>query len=424
MRMLFCIYLLFPILAWPAAREFTLEQARTLALSQNPELVGQAKEFESSQYAAKRAFSPFLPKLGIEYGQQSYRNPDISLTGEYKNIFAEYSLFNGGRDYYLLEFKNLQKDASEIRLDQKKQTVEWDAERAFSKLLFVTESIQFYKDAIQRNKEQQKAAAARRRAGLVSEADTLEFEVLGSLLDSEFTSLKAELVDAQADFKKVLNLKDDVEPVAKGRLEHFHVKTDLQTLLGSLGKTGKSILMAQKETEASEALQKSVRGDFLPNVFVKTTYGSRDIRDTPNDKETAIWLVARWEIFSGLDTYWGYRQANAEFEKNQFALESEQLNTKTNLERTFALLKALEQRVDLESMNRKRAKKYFTVVASEYKRGVKNSPDLRSASEKLLESQIRDLKYRYECIAQKIALQKIVGAPIPVVPGTSEGHAE
>ena len=423
-RVIFVLVVGFSILAKAEVQEFTLEKATSVAISQNPELKAQSKEFESSQFAAKKAFSPFLPTLGVETGYQSFQNPDTSLTGNFKNIFGEYSIFSGGRDYYLLEAKNLRKDVSEIRFQQKRLETEWEVERAFSRLLFVTESIRFHEEAIQRNKDQQKAAAARKRAGLVSEADTLEFDVLGSILESDLTSLRGDLVDAQADFKKVLNLPESAEPFVKGRLTHFHVKSELKELFETLEKSGKTVLMAQKESEFSESLAKSVRGDFLPKISLKATYGSRDIRDAPNDRETAVWAVARWELFSGLDTYWGYREAIAESEESEYLLEASRVSARTDTEKTFALLKSLEQRVDLEGMNRERARKYFVAVASEYKRGIKNSPDMRSASEKLLESQLRDLKYRYEFIVQKIALQKITGTPVRTVVGSTEGHIE
>lgn len=424
MKTLFVFLTIFALQCWAQTQEFTLTSATEIAIQKNPDLKAQVQEFERDSYAAKRGYSPFLPKLGLESGYQSFENPSTGQRGTFNNAFMEYSVFNGGRDYYLLESKSLRRDASEIALQQKRQETEWEVERSFHWLLFVTESIKFHEEALERNKTQQKAAAARKLAGLVSDADILEFDVYGTLLDSELTSLRAELIEAQTAFKKSLGLSDNVTPILKGKLSHYHVKTELSELSLKVANNSKAILIAQKNWESSDALSKSSLGEFLPNVSIKATYGSRDIREGSNDKEMAVLAVARWELFSGMDSYWGYKEAVAEKGRSEYALESSRLSTKTDLEKTYSLLKALEQRVDLEGLNRERSKKYFTAMAAEYKRGVKNSPDMRGASEKLLESQLRDLKYRYDFIVQKIELQKIVGMNIKTVLGSTDGHTD
>jgi len=94
------------------------------------------------------------------------------------------------------------------------------------------------------------------------------------------------------------------------------------------------------------------------------------------------------------------------------------------IETAYARLKAVQDRVDLETDNKIKAQKFFDTVAGEYKRGVKNSNDMRSASQTLLQVILRDIQYRADFFEQKALLEKALGGEVKILKGSLSGHSD
>lgn len=52
---------------------------------------------------------------------------------------------------------------------------------------------------------------------------------------------------------------------------------------------------------------------------------------------------------------------------------------------------------------------FIVALGEEYRRGIKNSPDMVNASERLLEARIRNLEYRRDLMLAKARIQELTG---------------
>ena len=69
-------------------------------------------------------------------------------------------------------------------------------------------------------------------------------------------------------------------------------------------------------------------------------------------------------------------------------------------------------RVHLEAENEARTKKYYKFVFSEYRRGVKNSADVKSAASGLFETSLRKEQFKFEFLSRRLELERALGGPV------------
>ncbi|MCC6276521.1 MAG: TolC family protein [Oligoflexia bacterium] len=413
------------MLAKSEVRTLTLEQAIETALRGNSEIRSFQREVEASEARLGRTKSYFLPKIGAETRFEQFETSRQKLNGGSSNLFAEYNLFNGFRDLNLRTSKALELDRSKIDLERHKLLVGSEVQAKFFRLLALNDSISSIEEALKRNQVQKQSAKKRKGVGLASEADILEFDLYETDLQAEIARLKSDLKSAQADFRRVLgqeNTEPEYQPA--GKLLHFHIAESLSTVKSRIAAENQSIRSARIAVDQSESYKKTVLGGYLPKIDVKATYGSRGIDETPTSPETTVIAVARWELFSGFDTSEGHGEASALTAKANAELKQAELSALSQVESAYTKLKALEERVDLEAENKTRARRFFDVVASEYKRGVKNSADMRSAAQLLLQVLLRDIQYRAEFFEQKALLERAVGGSIKITKGSESGHTD
>ncbi len=72
----------------------------------------------------------------------------------------------------------------------------------------------------------------------------------------------------------------------------------------------------------------------------------------------------------------------------------------------------IEARVHLEERNEVRAQKYYTTVINEYRRGVRNSTDVKVAAEALYDASLRRESFKYEFLNEKILLERTLSGPV------------
>lgn len=414
-----------PTFAYPETRAITLEQAIETALLNNLEIKTSERDVEASRARANRTTSYFLPRLGAESRYEYFESSFQKQRGATSNLFLEWNVFNGFRDWYDRKAKSFASDQAEIRNEKQKLMAKADAEAKFYRLLAVSESIKSYEDAVARNESQKGSARKRRGVGLASDADILEFDLYQVELQAEISRLKSVLRTAQAEFREVLGETDSrIEFSPNGKLTHYHVDDSIEDLKGRIPRESQSLIAARSAVEQAEANKKVALGGYLPQVDLKATYGSQGINETAVAPETTIMGVARWELFSGLDTSYAQSEASALAAKAQADLRRLELSTMTQLEAAYAKLKAVQERVDIEAENKIKARRFFDVVAGEYKRGVKNSADMRAAAQMLLQVLLRDIQYRAEFFEQKSILEKSIGGAIKISKGSESGHTD
>ena len=90
------------------------------------------------------------------------------------------------------------------------------------------------------------------------------------------------------------------------------------------------------------------------------------------------------------------------------------LNIISQIDISYSRIKTIQNRVDLEEENLDRAEKYYKSVLSEFIRGLKNSVDLKQATEVHFDAHLRKEQYKFEFLFKRIELEKSLGATVEI----------
>ena len=389
----------------------SLEGAQQVALENSPGLRADRASVDVSEAALTRSSSRFYPKLGVETRYEYFDSTFMRQQGATSNFFAEWSLFNGFQDFAARKARSLELEASRLNFNLAQQRLNWEVEAAFSRVVAHQEVLILYKAALDRNQANLKAARGRRSAGVVSDADVLEFDLYESILRSEYAEAEGDLREVQAQFKTLLGA-DDIKFPLSGAIPRYKLISQLEELTTRLTDSNVAIKTSLLDVKRANAERNVARGGFLPEIGVFATYGSLGLRETEISPETYAGVIARWELFSGFDTLGARREAIANVARAEAGLKTAQIAKKGELEEVHERLKALDLRIQLEERNHETAHKYLRTVVDEYRRGVKNSPDLKSANENMLQSHLREVQLKSEYVAQATLLRTLVSGNV------------
>lgn len=407
---LFFLLSLFSIQAF-AVSELTLKEALQKANSSSPELKVSAYDYDASLGALKMEKSVFFPTIGVEGGYQKFDSDSEDISGTFGNLFGEYKFDLGGSEYFEYRAASVETDIAALKKEQVQKFLQWSIETKFSRALYLQESIKLYESALEQNKTYAQMAQKKKSSGLASDADMIEFDLNEAILRSDLEEIKSEFNEAINDLRITLGLESNEGLSLKGSLDHFHISETLEQVKGKLSQSSYGLKISNLESQRASYMKSSSYSGFLPELTLRATYGRRGM-DEPKGPEQTYFIIARWELFSGFKDLGAFQKASALQEKAEFERRLSERNLPNTIETEFKKFLGIQNRVDLESQNRERSKKYLNTVMNEYRRGVKNSADLKSASLQLLETSLRDLKYRFEGIKQKEILQSLLGNSI------------
>lgn len=394
-----------------AVTSLTLKDALSKVLSSGPEIKLNQYNYRASLGVLKSEESIFFPTFGVEGGYQKFDSDSEKISGNFGNIFGEYKFDLGGSNYFRYKAASTESEIAQLKYEQTQKQLQWAIETKFSYALYFQESIKFFKTALEQNVNFAQAAKKKRASGLASDADVIEFDLNESILKSDLEEIQSGFGESLNNLRVALGLDLSESFELNGVLEHYHIMESIEQLKGRLNKTNLKGQLIILESKRAGYLQTASYGSFLPEITLRATYGRRGMDEPPGPEQT-YFVIARWELFSGFKDLGNYQKALALQQKAELEKNQSEINLPKELEVEFKKFIALQNRVDLESQNKERSKRYLNTVMSEYRRGVKNSADLKAASMQLLDASIRDLKYRYEGIKQKEVLQNLVGDTI------------
>jgi outer membrane protein TolC len=120
-------------------------------------------------------------------------------------------------------------------------------------------------------------------------------------------------------------------------------------------------------------------------------------------------LKFKLPLFSGFEDVNTVQSLNAKVGASQKTIDQKNISLVAELDSVLAEVSALKARLDLEEKNLERSERYYKMTLEEYRRGIKNSPDMVGASERLLDARIRNLEYRRDLMLAKAKIQELTG---------------
>ncbi len=399
---LFIFIILFSAVHVHALEGFT-ELSKSL-VEKNQEMLSLEKNIEAKQAFSNSSNSIYYPTLNAVGGWGQYKTDDLPATqkGYLGYIEGKFNLFRGFKDQSIRSQKQMDFEISKIDLEVKKRQLRLQLTDVVSDMIYLHKIQSILDEEYKVTQTQKQMAAKKVAAGLTGSVDKIEFELRENELQIE---QKQVFQKHQEVHQKMIQLYgEDVPDSQLAKLDFSNVENlskviDTVQIENTLEYKKADLIERKSVSELKE-----IKSDFLPSLDLTYSAGRlTPLDEIPikfNESKYAIQLTI--PLFSGFETY--YKKNAAAFSLQ--SAEKLKLQKKNDVVSEFQILKTkIAELGSLFQINEKKlinSQKYFDLTLAEYRRGVKNSPDLVSSTERLFSAK----KKKYD-ILKELELAKV-----------------
>ena len=369
-------------------------------------------EKDAAETRKGRLLSSFVPSLTAYGAQESFKEGNLDQKSQpFFGAELRMNIFRGGKDY-------LESDIREVNAQKKN----YEYKRVFSEelhklrshyweILFLQQQALLLKAALEVNSKNLNSAKQRIQNGVATETDLLEFEMNAVDLKRDHDETQLKLANETGDLRLMLDLESKVELVFEGAFSHDH---DYESKLNHSLKDHE-FLFREYELDAEKLELSSNKANrfWWPELDAFASYNQYNQReknfvDATDRTESTVGLKMTLNLSEAVDSV---KESSALLKEAMSADKLARLkkaDIEAHIHKELAELNMLHTQVHEAEENVKRAEKYYKLTMSEYSRGVKNSPDVLGASQKLFETKlvsqkiIRDFQLAKSHVLSKI----------------------
>ena len=406
---LLLFFISFPPLA--GASEF--EELPELVNKKNQHVSGAALKREAAERLTGFLARSYIPTLEAHVGGESFRTGSVAgETQPYGALELKLNLFRGGRDALEESTRQAQSRVARAGFEQTRLQELTQARHSYWALVYYREQVTLIDDALKQNETNLAAGNKRIKAGIATETDRIEFEMYRVQLGQD----RARMILGAANSQRALNVligRAEGTPLETTQtLPHQHDDVILDAALET--QTHRDIQALVAEGEIANSQQQLAYRWWAPSLDLYGSYSLYRFQDRSNtllaDRfEAAAGITLRMNVFDGLQSVASgdSSRLRAEGVRQETAQTARELSAnfegaKQELRLTHDLIHAGEQSVETGA-------EYLKRTQAEYARGVKNSPDVFSATEKYVNLRRRYAEIRRDYQIAKSDLLAILG---------------
>lgn len=412
---LLTLILLHPAKLWadhPQEGKVAIQQLLSEAEQNNLELKEAEARLRMLKASANSTYGAFAPKLSIEGGPQNSRLDSERTSGTTIFAKAEWNLINGGEDSAKTESALMEVQIQEKKMAWLRAKIKRQVSKVYFELQYLLESLSLKQKAIQMNTQQKALAKQKNRSGLTTSSDILEFDLRESTLQSDLVLLNQNLSQKTRELDLLLSRPSASPNLAvKGHLLRESTPLDRQKILDQILQNNQELWLAKQDQKFFDLDRQMVKSRFYPKVDFEAKYGRLGSEEQVYSDSNNYFVALKFKIplFDGLADYNSLGSSSAKLTQANVLVAQKSLSLAVELDTSLAEISALNARLDLEEKNLERSERYYSLTLEEYKRGIKNSPDMVGAAERLIEANIRNLEYRRDLCLARLKIDELVG---------------
>lgn len=407
------ILALFPFLAFSESITVDFDAIENLVAKQN--LHAQGAKFIHKSAEAKRGHlrRSYYPRLAGRVANETYQTGSQESRNESAaSVDLAVNLYRGGRD--TLQDIIIESETSVAKLDSE-QAVKFEIKKAresYWYLVAAREAKALLEDALSQNTMQLRSAKERVDAGLSTRTDIYEFEIYQVRLKQEQARNSLEIKKRELELAILLGFSQDITIKTLSKVSHLHNDGLLSEQFNPA--THPSVLTLQMQSQAAKKEGEKAALWWAPSVDIYAshalnTYREREFEEQKERIESIVGVQATFELFDGFDSstedqHKRYAALGRMAESKQTAMElqAQVENARNELKVAHEIIHTFEKSLKL-------SKSYLIETLDEYKRGVKNSPDVLSALEKSLDLQLKFVELKLNYQLARTALLELLG---------------
>ncbi|MGE3608598.1 MAG: TolC family protein [Bacteriovoracaceae bacterium] len=339
----------------------------------------------------------FIPTGEAWVGQEKFQTgPYETMNEPMYSLRANLNLYRGGRDSLEERSRVAQKKSMGVQTEQVFQGELFEVRELFWNLVYLREINKLYENTLKQNQSNLAKAVRRIDSGLATSVDRLEFEISETQLKQDMARITVSIsqtqrrisallgMEAETQFDTIVTIPHDHNEEAPAPVMDFNLFRDVRLeLANKMNFEAQGKIAKRWWTPNLDVYAESILFNFRERSF----YTQRDQIDN------ALGLRLTFNFDGFQNQYDGEaliaKSMAAQKRAEQIKLEAEAaFNTaKQELELIHELIHEGEKNVE-------KGAQYLSRTQDEYARGVKNSPDVLSATLKQLEFKKRFAELR------------------------------
>jgi outer membrane protein TolC len=403
------LFYLFPIIIGFAHAQEVLnfEDLPNLIQNKNKRAQASALDLNASQMRLGYFRRSFLPRFEATAGYESFETgPYPSQSDPFYFVRGSINLYRGGRDVLEDKARFAEKEVMNVTNQQTYQGELLQVRQLYWSLVYLVELKKLYEMTLDQNKKNLAHANRLIKSGLSTQVDRLEFEISGTLLDQDIARISVDISNHHRQIAALIGSAPETIFQTLDRIPHDHESPTATEEL-DFG-TYRDVRREQAFQLNLETTAQLLKRWWVPNLDVYAESGLFTFRErnffTQSDRmDSAVGVKFTLE-FDGF-------QQKVDGEAFAARARASSLRAQQIKAETAAVFNTAKQELflihDLLHVGEKNVEKsqeYLNAVLSDYNRGVKNSPDVLSASLKNLEFRKRfaELRRDYAVVNAKL----------------------
>lgn len=403
------------------AMALTLEDSVRLALDNNYSIKQQEASYQSAVWARHQARRQFGPTV-------NWQSTAMKMGGYYSRVNADRAfgnglsltmpIYTGGQLEGAIKAADLGMDASELGLEQSKQTVKANTMAAYYRALQARNQIKVAQDSVDTLNEHLKNVNAQYGVGTVAKSDVLGTQVQVANAEQNLITANNNYDIAVATLNNIMGLPTGTDLTLTDSLDYTAYEISLADCSAYAQENRPDVLIADYQVAIAEAGLQQARAGYLPSVSLsagknwqdETPFGSTetDARYQTQNNWTAG-VVLSWDIWDNQITQAKVKQSEAEIAKAKAAAADTRQSGDLEVRTAYLNLKAAEKSINTASVAVEDAQEDYKIAQVRYAAGVGTNLDVMDAEEKLVEAQTNYYTALYNYNSSKADLDRAMG---------------
>lgn len=372
---------------------------KKLVEERNYDVAASQWEYDAAKDREGYLVRSFLPSIDVYGAQESFEiGSRLRRNQPIYGAEAKIRVFNGGQDKIEDNIRSLTADQ---RRFERQKILAFELEKArgvYWEIIYLQEREEILKNSIEVNKRNLAAANRRIRNGVATESDRYEFQMKDVDLRRELANAQMQLQNQARVLRVFIGMNEGDPLELKEKFTHDH---DL-SVITQHSESDHDFLFKDTELNADigQLNARSKRRTWWPKVDAYAAFNKYNQRiesaspDIPLNMsdETAVGIRISSSLSGGTEAFHqaAAQDKEAEGQKLKAIRIKNQIDTAiTNDSKELVLLHDLVHEAE---ENISRAEKYVQLTQTAYIRGIKNSPDVLGATEKLFAVQERRVR--------------------------------
>lgn len=382
------------------------------AMEHNIQIKKSRVAWQQSQESTQEAKAQLFPSLSASIGQGfvNYPSSDATSRNSYSgnySVTANWQLFDGGKRVQNIRQQELQDQVERLGIEESADNIEIAITQNYLQILYAHEAVEINRNTVEVSDAQRKRAKELLAAGSIAESDYAQ-------LESQYSSDQYQLVVAQtnlANYKLALkqllelDITDDID-VVMPRLEEADVLAPLPDK-ESVYRTSLAVMpqiqSSQLNIGIAELEQKKAKASYWPTLSLNASIGSGHLSGTGYAFGTQMWdrfnesvgLTVSIPIFTNRSNKTALNRAKLEVVNSRLDLLNAQKELLKTVEGIYLDATSAQNQFLAARENLSAVEKSYTLVNEQFSLGMKNTLELLTEKNNLLNARQEMLQSKY-----------------------------